>query len=472
MQLALHKPKPLKTALLLTIIILATPAIQTTHATTTKTPPKAILEGTVTKDIIDLNNIWLYESDNGENKTLPYKRNGNITINVGNLHFRDAFINASVKGTITAGGQAQYLLDSNGIPYILLTTSNTTPTSDPAVTLVDTVDQSFDPSSYIFIIAKILYTDNLAYNHMSVKLTLIDTGGEDHQLVIYLYNVSGTDLIELTDSGSDSDTLIDDVFVHIKNLEAYKYYAFCLKLSDIFQKAGLNTELVKITKVEYNAKTQIDTTKSSTTIKVMFKVVQIVKNKVMLNGILLNDTSTISISADSFSSTGLTLIKIADAQIPFEYQVSPEDILKDPDKFTLEYRWIFSLPDDSTLSFSNTYANITIGDIPANNITLFTINGADYTDIIKNQEYYSWEITAGTQYLVTLKAEGIPEDIYDALIHRETPPSGGGLVVQIEWWIGALLIAIGSIFGSYGVWLVKKGKEMQRKAKSKYLSKK
>ncbi|RLI81130.1 MAG: hypothetical protein DRP01_11240 [Archaeoglobales archaeon] len=424
---------------------------------TTVIEPAVTIYGNLTKDIRDLNNIWLYTDENGKNVTLDYQRNGNITFTVDKIKWVDAFINESVQGTLTvssnAEGSAQYLTDADGIPYILITVRNTSDiTGGIGARLDDTCSITFDKDSYVFIVAEICYAEPpTPYVYFALKL--IDMGGEDHVLEFQFLNVSGTNDITLVNSGIDNDNKEDDVQVKVFNVSVGEPFVYQRKITDIFSEAGLSTEIVKCEKVVYGANfVGSPYSASDNEVKTLFKAALISEKQIKINNIAVTSRQ-ITIDSDSIS-INREIEKVADASIPFVYSVPYEKAFDDKNR-KIDYDFEFLLPDGCELSFSSVKLNFTV---PSGTVESLWINGQDYLDKISNKDPGTdvtllSSVSAGTQYIVNCKVKYSEEEYYEI-----------AMSIKLAWWsprswidkLLAILLAIVNFFGGIGATYIKR----------------
>ncbi|RLC74569.1 MAG: hypothetical protein DRJ03_31740 [Chloroflexi bacterium] len=409
--------------------------------------------GDVTKDVINTSDIWVYEDKTGNNATLPYERNGNISLTFGNIHFANAFENASTQNielTTGASGWAQYLTDSNGIPYILVYAHNTTDVTCLMAKIVNKAEKTIDINSYVVFSAKLLLAEGTEAK-AGIELKMIDTGGEDHYVIIWLVNSSGTDSITLDDSTSDSDSLSDDIVVTCHREITANYYFLQFKISDVFTKAGLSTEIVKLEQIIYRVHTYA-VANSDSEIKAAFRCAFITNKKVTINGKPLNGTS-INLDSDTIT-INREIKKIADVQIPFEWILEPKKTYDDKN-LIIDYDFEFLLPDDAALSFSNVKLNFTV---PSGEIQSLWINGQDYLSSVENKDPGTEitllsSITASTQYIVNCKVKYSEEEYYELAQQ-----------IKLAWWsprswidkLLAVLLAIVNFFGGIGATYIKR----------------
>ncbi|RUM28765.1 MAG: hypothetical protein DSY42_07860, partial [Aquifex sp.] len=205
---------------LLALVALILPAlVPRSLAGATVKEPQLTVQGTVTKDIIDMNNIFLYTDENSKNQSLPYGCDGNISFSVYNVYFRDGLVNTSVAkaGTLLTStftiNSKQFLYDANKIPYILIDETYSTTGNTAAQYGYITFSMDLSTNPYLLIIAKILdIPQNTAANLTSIRIQIVlvavDEGGEDHYIVIQLGNVTAANAV--IDVVEDSDTLNDD----------------------------------------------------------------------------------------------------------------------------------------------------------------------------------------------------------------------------------------------------------------------
>ena len=436
--------------------------------------PSLTVYGTVTKDVTDLSNIWLYENDNGENETLPYTRNGNLTIQVGKIKFPEPFLNKTVTAFAEAGmsqydSELQLLQDADEIPYILFTMTNSSALT--AGTMYDryftfSVDTTLTDNSHLLIAIKTLTnTSDISRIRVDTGLWLVDEGGEDH-VVFFMFDTSITDYsYSVVDYAiSDSDTATDDVQFAVP-LRFGELQCFQIKIDEINN--ILSVSNVKITKGIIRMFVKTDASQSTSQAKTQIKIFNRFEKEVKINDITLNRTNTITIDSDTLNPT-VEIEKIADVQMPFKYTLEPERSFND-NELSVRYNWEFILPDDSTLSFSNVKLNTTA---PSGTPESFYINGQDYLSSIENEDSGAEvtvlnSISAGTQYIVTMKVI-YSETEYDEIVETENPPPFWRNPAEaIFWWFWSFIGFIASILSLKGLQSTAKRKKRYYKTKVK-----
>ena len=412
---------------------------------TTVQEPALVIRGTLTKDIVKLDDIFAYYDSDNNLQTLPYSydKDSNITFDAYNIEFKNAFLNESIADAtdvLTACTLDKVLLrDSNYIKYILFTLHNSTATTSYRAISKLTVDYDFNRNYYLLFIAKLIdKTADVTDYEAIIYLKVLDEGGEDHLIILDLTTNVADVTVNVIDSSYDSDTRTDDIAIYA-NITKYNVIQYAMS----FLEDKLSVSLVKITEIWYSVLATSDQSVADSYIKIAFRVASLFNTKVMINSIVLNKTSTISINSAKITSS-VDIEKIADVSIPFIHEVKPEKSF-DSSSLTIKYDYLFTLKTyDGEVSYSNVVANFTIGDIPAENISYFYVNGGDYTEQLKANGYYAWDISPDTQYYVSFKASGIPEDLFDALVETEVPPSfwvNPGAWFQYYFWHIVFLVA-------------------------------
>ena len=425
------------------------------------------ITGILTKDVVDLTNIFKYTDENGAEQTLPYAVDAdrNISFVVTMIELEKQFENAttvSTEGSTALSATVDLLRDSNYISYLLFKVTNNTALSASTwynQYFSNSIDELVDNNYYVIYIAKLeaLSGDIVAYS-LILKLKFYDEFANEREIWLRL--------------GSSYDLYEDTSGALVHSQLASNSTIIQIKLDDVITSLGKSWTLTKLVEITYYLSFKTNTTLSSNyEIAAMIYTAIISQKEFKINDIVVNDTKTLEFKATKTITSTLEINKIADVSIPFEYIPEPERAF-DANNFAAKYDWLFSLPDDDALIFSSVVANVTLGDLDdyTANISYFYVSGTDYKQTLQNQKYYSFAVSAGVQYYVSLKFEGLPESVYDSLIEISSPPTSG-IIVQIEWYFGAFLVALGGLFGSYGLWIKRKGKEFQRKAKSKSLSK-
>ena len=470
----------LVSAFLFGLIVLA-PLTNSTLAVSSITEPQLTLEGVETHDVYYLDNIFKVKTSTGDIE-LPYEYDSerNITIDVYYIEFAEQFINESVakatqSDTALATASWSLLRDTKDIKYILCDIRNASTLANGdsySSTLEFTLTTDVKSSDYLLFIAKVYdRSSDVTKINYEVRIYAIDEGGEDHYLFIRpgYYTTS----VSVFDTVLDNDEHTDDVAIYINYDTLAEVCVIQIPL-ETFNDA-LNVNFVRWEKIAYTVGVSSNATQAESYAKVFIRVANIFNSKVMINNIVLNKTSTISINNEKISST-VDITKIANAQIPFKYRVEPEKSY-DADNLAIKYDYLFKLETgDGAISYGTVTANFTVNDFksPDANVSYFFINGADYTEQLESNGYYSWAVSPDTQYVVQAKFV-CSEELFDVVIGRETPPGGIGVEV-IYWYIGAFLAFIGGlviyIHRRTGEAIQEKGKQLQRKAKAKSLSKK
>jgi len=439
------------------------------HAAATK--PQLDLYGMVQKDIINLNDVLLYQDEDGNNQSLPYvvDDNRNITIGVGDIKWDTQFLNATIVpltlGSAAVDGYAQYLTDSNGIPYVLVYAYNVSNSPTVNAYLVNTLDYTFETNAYFVFCTKIFLAEG-STPRIRFDLKLLDVGGEDHYLTFIVWNSSGTNNIRLLDTDSDCDDLVDDVQVDIYEANIGEYYAYQFKISDLFTTAGLNTEITKIEAIHYRV-VQSTSSLGDNEIKGIFKYAFISNKLVKINDKIVNGTQITYKASDGITTTR-DVIKIADAQIPFKYSPTP-DHYADANALTIKYSWDIVLPDDAALSFSNLELNFTMG---SGNVTEFWVNGEDkyntYKDLDAGDEVtLLTSMTPGTLYNIKVKIAYTATE-YDELV---TEKHSAFIWYDPSTWSAWFWGLLATIAGFFSAGLAAYFKRRQRKAATKVANK-
>jgi len=336
--------------------------------------------------------------------------------------------NSIAKGSTTdsaASSDWQYLIDINQIPYIFVVVHNAT--STPGATFYSqkqlTTDRFFSPDAYYLVTFK--FIDYTAVNPRAfIYLGLTDEGGEDHELDIELRIASGTNGTALINSDSDGKT--DDVRLTLYFSSLSAYFTVQIKIAYLFESVGLNTNFVKVNYIKYHIAGAVNDSIADNYIKAAIRHTVISNKGIKVNDNYVNGTK-IELDTTVILTTGdYEITKIADVSIPFKYSPQAEKTFN-ANALSAKYDWLFSLPDDNSLSFSSVVANLTLGDLESytENISYFYVSGTDYKETLQNQGYYSFAVSAGVQYYISLKFEGLPESVYDSLIEIGTPPAGG-----------------------------------------------
>ena len=325
-------------------------------------------------------------------------------------------------------------------------------TSDVTYTSADInckIDKTFDAESYIVVCGKILLAEGTNPREQ-FRITLVDEGGEDHILTIIMFNGTATSDLALVDRDSDGKT--DDVNVNMYHLFTDgKYWVLQFKIADIFENAGLTTNIVKATQIQY-AFLQNCVASSDNEGKALFRMFFISEKKITVNSKPLNGTS-VQLDSDTID-INCEIEKIVDVQIPFRWQPEAEKAYDDKNQI-IDYDFEFLLPDDTALSFSDVKLNFTV---PSGEIQSLWINGQDYLSNVENKDPGTEitllsSISAGTQYIVNCKVKYSEEEYYELAQQ-----------IKLAWWsprswidkLLAVLLAIVNFFGGIGATYIKR----------------
>ena len=373
-------------ALAMAAMLLAPAFSQSVWAGATVQEPQLKVSGNVTKDIIDPSNIWLYTDSDGQNQTLSYQRDGNITFSTYDLELQHAFVNESVAnaGTYVTNSrftvsQKLLLRDSSNIKYMLLTldysASGLASASGTGGYIYFDVDEDISKLDYFMYAAK-LVDDSVTNNtdfQFSIMIVAIDEGGEDHYILFRAKNTTAAASVVVSDVLEDSDSANDDLIIydnvtsliHKGSIVVYSYKWLDLALQK------LNVNLVKISRIYLGV--HLVAGNDVGTIKIAYRFATFSTIEPKINDQTLNRTITLNVNSDTISST-VPISKIADATVPFEYTVSP-DKYSSSSNYTIVYDYDIMLPDATELSFSGVKANFTMG---SGSIKEFWISGTDY----------------------------------------------------------------------------------------------
>lgn len=382
--------------------------------------PSLTVYGFVQKDIIDPSNILLYQS-NGKNQTLEYSidTSKNISFAVTKVQLGKQFENASTDGVVAGSTEVtlekNLLLDSNNIRYLLLKISNSSAITNTTVfygkTIEDTLDLTITGSEYIIFIAdaEALAGDIAAYE-IKVLFGFVDEYANNYLIQLSL----------LTNGNSRGYNSVSKIAYCYMNLT--KTNVMQIQINKLLQDVGLAVHPSKITFVRYGILFRPNTISASYSVAGKIYAAIISPEPWKIGNVIVNNTKIFE--TKEISST-LGIYKIADAQIPFIYNV-PADPDPDADTLKIKYEWSFMLPDDSALSFSNVVANLTLPNYQGfsiDNVTEFYIDLVDKMDTLKNHKAGD-VITVMTspsvgdlhQISITIK---YPEDIYDQIITNQ-----------------------------------------------------
>ncbi|MHA1594305.1 MAG: hypothetical protein ACTSXX_06115 [Candidatus Baldrarchaeia archaeon] len=450
----------------LVVLLLITPVfVMAPKMAYALTEPEVVVSGVITKDIIDLSNIWKYVDENGEEEILPYTRNGNITINVENIHFSDPFMNKSVtsfdnSASASAVSTDIFLLqDANEIPYVLIDVYNSTAIS--ASTWYHgkwrfQTNVNLTKDYYLLFVSKLVFnTSDITGIWIEIAMKLIDEGGEDHYVFVRAYT-GGTEQARVFDTAVDSDTYEDDVaFEYPAAVNTSHLHVYQIKIQKVNEL--LSVSCVKIETVDLVLGFQSDASTSSAEVKAKFVVYNIYDKKVMINNIVLNKTQTISVDSNTITSS-ISIEKIADAQIPFTYSPMPDKYYND-DAMQVKYSWRFNLPDDSALAFENVVVNFTV---PSGEVKELFFNSEDKLSLLEGksegeQVTLATNITPGQENFVDCLVQYSEDDYY---IIAERAGS------MWAWWhprswlakLLSLILAIVNIFGGVGATWIKRAR--------------
>ena len=434
-------------------------------ATNSVTEPSLILKGTETHDVYDLSNVFYVKTSDGAIE-LPYEPDvsKNISFSVLSVEPEKQFENVTLVSPSGDTDKFDYtidlLRDANGISYLLMKMTNKTalaPNTWYYIQFENTIEKEVDNDYYLLLMGEVeALQGTMEFYYLHFQLVFLDEYGNEREIWLDLES-NDLDNIDLTWERSTGQ------LVHRQN--ATKSNAIQIQIRWILETLGKSWSIVKLEKVRYKVAFYTASTLDSQyeiAGKVYTAIVSPVAFKV--NNVLLNYTKTISFKATRSISSTLEINKIADVSIPFVYTVEPEKSC-DAESLSIKYDYLFSLPSDSALSFSSVIANVTKGD---GNVSYFYINGADYKETLESQGYYSWSVSAGTQYYVTLKIE-YTEEQYDAIIGIDSPPpltwaTAGDWLSYWFWYIVGIVAAILTpIIGSS---IAKKAKAGKRRSKS------
>jgi len=456
-------------------IITVSAAAATTY-TVDELAPKITAFGNLTKDVKNFNDIFAYVDNNNENQTLSYARNGNLTFEVWNIKFKEAFLNKSVvdatETTLKATADVFLLQDANEIPYILIDVKNNSAISAGDYYYVIysfSVDVTLTKEYYVlFEYRNLSLTDDVTSIVAELDLELVDEGGENHWLLLN-FKTGASEKIETLDyatAGIDDDTYADDV----KITYPITYQIVQLKIQTINE--ILDVSCVKIKTFQLALVATSDGSASQSEAKGQFRVANIYDKQVKINNLTLNKTTTIAIDSDTISST-VEIEKISDVVIPFKFSVDPQ-VYGNPKVHKIEFDYRFQLPDDSELSFSSVKVNLTLPsfkEFSVSNVTEFYINTEDKLTMLQDHEAgdeitIMSSVSVGYLNRITLKIKYKPE--YYNIIMK----TGAGFFWFITRPIDAIYVILGSIIAIIcGALGFKKLKEKGEEVKSKGMPK-
>lgn len=445
--------------------------------------PHVTVYSTVQKDIIDLDNVTLY-TDDGVNRSLGFNINAeeNISLNTYNIIPCRQFENESI-----ADGTASYtspyvsninyalLYDLYSAKYLLIagdisSTSTSYNGIENSIKLTCGVDVS--QAEYIAIAYKFIETyTNITALAGQVKIIALDEGGEDH-LVTVKFGYLTTSVLNIGDL--DGDGKSDDVRLYYVTADATTItntpQILQLAWQDLAQQL-LNVRFIKVVSIIYGYYAIIGA--GSGAIKIAYRYVLFNDNIFKMNNIIVN-ASTLQFKATDKITSTIKIKKIVDAQIPIkkELKCKPSG---DPDSNVITYQYKFSLPDDSALSFSNTYVNLTLPSYEGfsiDNVTEFWIDTEDKLDMLQNYEAgdeltIMSSVDVGNLHIIELKIK-YSEEHYNTIMYQ-----GVGFVFFITHPIEAFYFVLGSIIAIIAVTLKwRSGKETGEKLKAKGAPKK
>ncbi|MCD6485258.1 MAG: hypothetical protein J7L47_09145 [Candidatus Odinarchaeota archaeon] len=445
---------------------------------TTNYTPQIFVYSDLTKDVVDLNNVFRYVDNSGNNATLQYyqvQSGKNITFHVTGIEFSRQFENASLDGTITCSGSNSYdvdlLKDTNGISYLMLKIWNTSAISTSSwyyLQLDNTVEKTLpDPeNTWILFIGKVQNISASASYYLQVAYTIKDEFSNQYTIILkFHYN----------DRGYTGDT----IYVYVER----DYNIIQVNMKALLDSVGLSIRPSKLVKVSYKvAYYEADTLEQQYTFAGMIYAAAVIDDKPLkINDVLLNATAEVTIPATDKIRSTIPVNKIADVQIPAVLNLQVYDPNIDGDKepfwdldkagdYKIKYTWKFSLPDDPAIQFSNTQVNLTLPDFDGfsiSNITEFIVDTQDELSGLSSYKAGD-EITVisnpstGDLHLIIMTIS-YPVEIYNAIMGE-----GAGWFYFLTNPLGALYFGIGVVIsviaGYLGVKsLKKKGEEYKAK---------
>lgn len=380
--------------------------------------PQPEIHGVLTKDILNLSDVFAYETDNNQNTTLPYSVENNISIDMWNIEYEKQFENYSLTTITTASGftaESALLRDSNYIRYGLLKiTNNTALAADTWYTAFfgNTLDVQVKNSYYILASAKIAKIAGTNYK----TITTINYYFYDDNLNSFLISINFKDA-DVADINIGYTTYL------YADINATKYSTVQFKLQDLLDTAGLGYTLTKLYKVEYKVqvKTASTVTDASVIASGQFRAARILSVPAKIENKMINGT-TITFPAEKSIDTTVPLVKIANIQTSFKYL--PGIITKtwNDKEFLISYSWTVTIPNDTGLSFSDVYMNFTV---PSGEVQQLLVNGEDYRDAVKDKNAGNTvtllnSMSAGS-YMISCTVKYSSSD-YDAIIAVEEAP--------------------------------------------------
>lgn len=370
--------------------------------------PQVYAAGTVTKDVLVGQSIWLYNWT-GVDQHLPFDLNGSITVNFNKILFSPGLMNKTI-GTLSAqygwSASADYLTNSYNIPYFLLTGTNTSTPSAGGKYNIATMDQDVDVkvTNDKYLLMQAVGVEESGINgiyHLIVTYTFLDEGGTTRYISMILSELAD-DSEGITYNGADTITVIHKV------TDVMTSHTLQMSIKQILDTAGVSWQLSKLTGIEYKEYAVAGDTAASAsqTGKGAFYVA-LVTDRTYINrddaDHLVNGTSL------SFNDTegvinvyGTNATKILDVAIPFVYKPDPEMKI-DSENTAIAYKWPIILPKSDELTYSNTVINMTLNKAP----TAFSYLYVKGTDALSN----ILDKNAGDT--VTLASSLVPGDQYD-----------------------------------------------------------
>ncbi|MGQ4916045.1 MAG: hypothetical protein ACP6IU_15035, partial [Candidatus Asgardarchaeia archaeon] len=436
----------------------------------------------VTKDIIDINNIFKYTDQNGENQTLQYwqvQSDKNMSFDVLNIELQQQFLNAtktSATGSTELTEQIDLLQDANYINYLLFKVTNTSSLTSATwywKQFENDVDIDVSNTYYLLYAGEInVIQGDVADYILTVKFVFTDQFANEKEIWLQFRAQSDT---------TYEDT-VNNALVHQQNVT--QSCIIQVRIQDLLDALGKSYKLVKLSKIRYYLSFKTATTISSSSYEVasMIYSALVLPQKFEINSITINHTKTISVKASRISGS-LKINKIADVSIPALLDLQTYDPSRSDDKepfidvdsagnYKIKYTWKFSLSDDPAIQFSNTQVNLTLPNyegFSVANITEFIVDTQDELSTLQNYKAGD-EITilsnpsVGDLHLIIMTI-AYPVEIYNAIMGE-----GVGIFYFITHPVDAMYYIFGFILAvifSYLKW--GRGKETGEKYKAKGL---
>ncbi|MCD6485196.1 MAG: hypothetical protein J7L47_08825 [Candidatus Odinarchaeota archaeon] len=455
---------------------------------TTNYTPQIFMYSDITKDIVDMNNVFLYKDENGENVTLSYwvpNTDENMTFSILNVELTRQFENATVDTSLLSFGaelsaSVELLRDSKDISYLLIKVSNSSAlTADTwyGVSLTNLISGDFyvDNSYYALMIGQIVALNGTISNYnQKFRMVFLDEFNNEITIRILL-NFNATEMYW-------EDTIGALNYM----INGSEYNVVQVKLQKILDNLTKSYSLVKLKSIQYEVLFKTGSTLSSYyEIAGKFYACRVLSEPFKIENTFVHKLSTISVKADSSITSTIGIKKIADVTIPakLDLQVYDPNIGEDKEPFwdmdkagdyKIKYTWKFSLVDDPAIQFLNTQVNLTLPNYSGfsiENVTEFIVNTQDELSSLSSYK-------AGDEFTVISNPSVgdlhliIMTIAYQVSIYTEIMSQGAGWfyfvthpLEALYWVVGIIVTVIGAVLGIG--WVKSKGEETKAKGAPK-----